>query len=247
MNNNSKYLAIILAAGKGSRLAADIPKPLYKINDIPIIDYIINSISSVANIDILTVVGLQRNQIINHIKDRSLYLVQKNQNGTGGAVLECMDYIKKYKDAFIFVGDAPFVKKEHILKMISSHQDCNAECSFLYSKFPFELPYARLIFNHKNKLTKLIESSDLNDKQKHIKDLFTSQYLFKSKLLLDTIDKIKTDNRTGEYNFTEIINLYIKKAYKINPILVDEFWSLMGVNTLNDIKMLKTYTDNDKS
>ena len=241
MSNNSRYLAIILAAGKGSRLAANTPKPLYKINNIPIIDYIINSFSSFPNIDILTVVGHQRKQIISHIKDRSLYVVQESQNGTGSAVLSCMNHIKKYKNTFIFVGDAPFVKKEHILNMISSHKDCNAECSFLYSKFPFELPYARLFFNHKNKLIKLVESSDLDDKQKHIKDLFTSQYLFKSELLLDTINQIGLDNKTGECNLTEIINIYVKNIYKINPILVDEFWTLMGINTLNDVKMLKTY------
>ena len=86
MKNKSRYLAIILAAGKGSRLSKDIPKPLYEIDGLPIIDYIIRSISVIPEIDILTVVGYRKNEVINHIKDRSLYVVQPAQNGTGDAV-----------------------------------------------------------------------------------------------------------------------------------------------------------------
>ena len=68
MNPKSNFLAIILAAGKGSRLNIRYPKPLYKINNIPIIDHIINSITSIGGIDILTVVGYQKEKIARKIK-----------------------------------------------------------------------------------------------------------------------------------------------------------------------------------
>ena len=64
--------------------------------------------------------------------------------------------------------------------MMSSHITSMADCTFLYSKFPFELPYGRLLFNKENKLIKLIESQHLNIDEKKIKNFFTSQYLFKS-------------------------------------------------------------------
>ena len=54
------------------------------------------------------------------------------------------------------------------------------------------------------------------------------------------------DNKTGEYNLTDIINIYIEKKYKISPILVNQFWRLMGINTLNDIELLKSNNRNEK-
>ena len=76
MKPQSKFLAIILAAGKGSRLNIAYPKPLYRINNISIIDHIINSINKIGKIDILTVVGYQKEKIIAQIGDRSMHVVQ---------------------------------------------------------------------------------------------------------------------------------------------------------------------------
>ena len=247
MKKEPRYLAIILAAGKGSRLSSFTPKPLYKINGLPIIDHLFNSISSVPGIDILTVVGYKKNKIISHIKNRSSYVVQEPQKGTGDAVLRCADYIKKYQNSFIFVGDTPFILSKDIVRMMSSHINSDADCSFLYSKFPFLLPYGRLLFNKKNHLIKLIESEHLIDDERVIKKLFTSQYLLKSKLLIENIKRIEADSKTGEYNLTDIINIYIEEGYKINPILIDKFWRLMGINTPEDIKILESYHRDDKS
>jgi len=244
MKNKSKYLAIILAAGKGSRLSSNIPKPLYKIDGLSIIDHLINSISSVPNIDILTVVGYEKNKLIKHIQGRSSYTVQNIQDGTGGAVLKCIDYIEKYENTFVFVGDTPFIDSKDIKKMILSHRKLKADCTFLYSEFPFKLPYARLIFNKKKQLIKLIESKHLSEEEENINSLFTSQYLFDSKLLLNNINKISSDSKTNEQNLTDIINIYIENRYRINPISINEFWNLMGINTLDDIKLLKSYNKN---
>ena len=241
MKNNSSYLAIILAAGKGTRLDASVPKPLYKVNNLPIIDHLINTFSFFSTIDILTVVGHQKDKLIEHIGDRSFYVVQQDQNGTGGAVKVCRDFIVRYKHIFIFMGDSPFVGKNNIKKMMTSHNNINADCSFLYSNFPFDLPYARLFFDKDGNLERLTEFCDLKNKDKNISTFFTSHYLFKSKLLLNEIENLGLNSATDECNLTEIINVCIKNKNIINPILVKEFWNLMGINTLDDIDQIKKY------
>ena len=241
MKNNSSYLAIILAAGKGTRLDASVLKPLYKVNNLPIIDHLINTFSFFSNIDILTVVGHQKNKLIEHIGDRSFYVVQEDQNGTGSAVKVCRDFIGRYKHIFIFMGDAPFVDKNNIKQMMLSHISVNADCSFLYSNFPFNLPYARLFFDKDKNLERLTEFCDLNNKDKDVDSFFTSHYLFKSKFLLSEIENLGLNSVTGECNLTEIINVCIKNKNIINPILIKEFWNLMGINTLDDIDQIKKY------
>tara|TARA_Y100000588_G_scaffold330116_1_gene366792 strand:+ start:150 stop:890 length:741 start_codon:yes stop_codon:yes gene_type:complete len=246
MKNKSKDLAIILAAGKGSRLNTDLAKPLFKFNSIPIIDHLINAISSLSNTDILTVVGYKKDSVINHIKDKSFHVIQSQQKGTADAVLKCADYIKKYNNIFIFVGDTPCLRSRTIKEMLIKHKKLNADCSFLYSKFPFVLPYGRLFFNSNNHLTRLVEISNLSKDEICTRNLFTSQYLFKSDILLDSIGQIEIDSKTQEYNLTEIINICIQCKYKINPIFVEKYWELMGINSIADIEQLNKIIENER-
>ena len=241
MKNNSKYLAIILAAGHGSRLDKNIPKPLYIFNNRPIIDHLIDKLNKIPNIDILTVVGYKKNLVTKHIKNRSKYIEQKVINGTAGAVKDCLDIISLYNNTFVFVGDSPLVKIQDIENMIKSHTRQTADCTFLYSKFPIKLPYARLYFDRLGKVEKIVEHSDISESSKQSQYLFTSQYLFSSKSLVKQLPRITSNINTKEYNLTEIINLYIQDNKILNPIFVKDFWTLMGINTSEDIETINNY------
>lgn len=238
MENQSSFLAIILAAGKGTRLESHAPKSLFKVNGLPIIDYLIKSLKLVGNIDLLTVVGYKKEQIISHIKSRSNYIVQNQQLGTGHATAQCKKEIAKYENVFVLVGDAPFISNKHIELMISKHSDNMADCTFLYSEFPFHLPYGRLIFNNQNRLIELVEEHKTDKMTSKIRTYFTSQYLFKSTTLIKLLDKITPDKTTDEYNLTDSINFIIKEGYKITPVLINEYWSLMGINSKKDLDLI---------
>ena len=116
-------LAIILAAGKGTRLDFDGPKPLFPIDETPMIRYIFNAFLQVPSIDLLTVVGHQSDKVIKNIQGISKYVYQKEQLGTGHAAAQCISEIQKYKNSFIFVADSPFISSNHIISMLRSHKD----------------------------------------------------------------------------------------------------------------------------
>ena len=81
-------------------------------------------------------------------------------------------------------------------------------------------------------------------------NFFMNKALEQAKLALLSeevpVGAVLVDNKTNEYNLTDIINIYIEERYRVNPILVNEFWRLMGINTLNDIELLKSYDKNEK-
>tara|TARA_Y100001970_G_scaffold287410_1_gene412019 strand:+ start:1149 stop:1877 length:729 start_codon:yes stop_codon:yes gene_type:complete len=241
MNSKSEYLAIILAAGKGSRLNTEDPKPLYKLNGLPMIDSIIESISNAQNIDILTVVGHQKTKVVEHISNRSKYAIQENTMGTGHALMQCLDFIKEYSSIFVFVGDAPLITFSLINELRDIHIKSNADCSFLYSEFPFKLPYARLIFNEDKSLRYLIESNQASIDELKVKTMFTSHYLFKTNILQEKINDLLIDEESNEYNLTDLINIYLKQGLKVSPLFTADFWKLMGVNTVEDAMFLEGY------
>ena len=139
---------------------SDVPKPMYKIMGRPMIDHIVSSIESFNDIEILVVVGYKKELITEHLGRRVNYVVQKELKGTGHAILESADHIKKYDNVFILMGDSPFINKDIISQLMIEHKKNKSDCTFLYSSFPFKMPYARLVFDQNGKLDYLVEDSN---------------------------------------------------------------------------------------
>ena len=235
MSKRSRNLAILLAAGKGTRLNFEGPKPLFPVSGRPMIQHIFDALLETGSIDILTVVGHEREQVIRNIEGLSEYVYQKDQLGTGHATAQCISQIEKYQNAFVFVADAPFISSNYITSMIDNHRKTNSDCTFLYSDFPVKLPYGRLIFNSKGELTGLVEEHNASFEIKNISTYFTSHYLFKSEILVDTLSKIAPDKLTGEYNLTESINIMLKQNCNLLPLYIEEYWNLIGINSIDDL------------
>ena len=234
-----KTLAVILAAGKGSRLNSDEPKSMYEIKGKPMIEHIVSSIESIGDIDTLVVVGHKKQYIIDYPAGRVRYVEQKELNGTGHALLVAEDCLDAYDDIFVFMGDSPFIDSSTILRMKEEHKKNNSDCTFLYSTFPFNLPYARLVFDAERKLEYLVEDSVANEKEREIKEFFTSQYLFKSSSICRNLNRLKKDKVTGEINLTDIINVFINQRMRLCPLYIDDYWRLMGINTPEDLLIVQ--------
>ena len=238
MKNN--IAALILAAGKGSRLNTQLPKPLLPVDGIPMIVRIISVLEELKNIDIKVVVGYKA-KIIKEKLNRSLTFIHQNETlGTGHAVKQATNCISEYEDIIILTADSPNINKQLITHLIRNHHISNAGCSFLTSDFPFRMPYGRVIRKQGN-VTGCIEEINANSEQLKIKELFTSHYIIKTGILLKYIDYIKPDKLTKEYNLTEIINILIKEKININPIKTNNYKSVMGINNIDDLKLMESW------
>ena len=238
MKNKYKHLGIILAAGKGNRLNYSGPKPLFKVYNKPMIDYLIDSFLELETVDLLTVVGHKKDKVIAHIEGRSKYVSQNNQLGTGHAALQCIDYIEQYKNTFIVMGDAPFVSSISLKNMLQKHSKSNSDCTFLYSKFPIKLPYGRLLFNEDGRVKRVVEEHNADAEIKKEQNYFTSQYLFKSKILIETLKKIKPDPKTKEYNLTDTINILSNDHRKLSSMFIENYRQLIGINSVDDLSFI---------
>ena len=147
-------LAIILAAGKGSRMKKNIPKPLNKVYDKPILNWIVSTFRN-CNTDIAVVINPDKKKKFNKYNNDVSFIYQKNPLGTGHAVIQAKKLIEKYNKVFVFVGDSPFITSSIIKKMLLLHNKENADCSILSSSFQKKFPYARII--RKNKRIKQLE------------------------------------------------------------------------------------------
>jgi len=240
MKNN--IATLILAAGKGSRLNAMLPKALVQVAGIPMIVRIISVLEEFKNIDIKLIVGYKAKVVKQELNSSLTYIYQNKALGTGHAVKQATNYISKYENIIILMADSPNINKKLISQLIRSHQASNAGCSFLTSEFPFRMPYGRVI-RRQGIVRGCIEEKNANSEQLKIKELFTSHYIIKSNILLEYIDYIKPDKLTKEYNLTEIINILIKQKININPIKINDYKSVMGINTIDDLKLMESWLE----
>ena len=234
IQNNS--LAIILAAGKGTRMKQSVPKPLVNVLQKPIISWIIESFKN-NNVDIGLVINPKHQIFFNQFKQSVSFIYQKEQKGTGHAVAQASDKIKDYDQVYVFVGDSPFIKMETISKMFNQHTLKNNDVTILSSIFEErKFPYARIVRDNNNNLVKIVEEIDASDKELQINELFCSHYLFKSKILSYFLNQLKQNSKTGEIYFTDILNHIIVDKKNIGSIIVDDWKELVGLNSKQDIK-----------
>ena len=157
-HQNSNILAIILAAGKGTRMKRKIPKPLVNVNGKPIISWIIDSFTR-WGIDIALVINPEHEILFQPYKKYVKIIHQKDQLGTAHAVIQAYDTIEGYDNSFVFVGDSPFVGYKLVRRMLDEHTQKGSDLTILSSVFEERsFPYARIVRDEKENI---IKQSDL--------------------------------------------------------------------------------------
>ena len=230
---------IIPAAGKGSRLqkvGGDIPKAMISIGDRPMLEYVLDNVSFAKDKDICIVVGCGKEKIIEHFGNRFIYVEQKQQLGTGHAVMECANEFKDYDgDVLITFGDMPLFRKEEMLAMCSQHQQNDADCTIMTAENPSLELWARIVRDQNGRFCKIVEGKDCTPEQATIKELFSGVMVFDSKALFKTLPKVGCANVQKEYYLTEVLELMVNDGLKVDTYFTKDGDDLRGINTPEDL------------
>jgi UDP-N-acetylglucosamine diphosphorylase/glucosamine-1-phosphate N-acetyltransferase len=235
-------LALILAAGKGTRMKSDLPKPLVPFMDKPIVLHLIEAFQKANFRDIALVVGHQADLVQNAIGKQVHYVLQSEQKGTAHAVLQAQNLQNwQNTDIFVFVGDSPLISFATIQNLYQHHHQTQAACTFLTANFPIDLPYGRVIRNPEGKVIKCVEERNCTPEQLKIKELITSHYIFKADILFQHLPQIKPDSLSQEYYLTDIIEIFLQNNLLVEAMPIAEYWELVGLNTPDDIAWANQY------
>lgn len=234
--NQSSSLAIVLAAGKGTRMNQKIPKPLVPISGNPIILWIVKSFAD-NDIDTAIVINPKDKKFFKSF-DKDVKLVfQEKQKGTGHAVLQALKLISLYKYTYVFVGDSPFIGADIISDLYTEHIKSNSDITILTSVFnDKKFPYARIVRNSKTDIIKVVEEISANEQEKQVDELFGSHYLFKSKILIKYLTQLKPNKINGEVYLTDILNEIIADDLNIKSLKITDWRKLVGLNSMKDIE-----------
>ena len=229
-------IAIILAAGKGTRMRSDLPKPVVPLAGKPIVQYITDSFKKAGVKDIALIVGYKSDVVKKTLGENYIYVEQKEQKGTAHAILQARDKIDwRGKDVFVFVGDSPLITDETISGLLSYHRNTGADCTFLTSNFKMSLPYARVIKDKDGHLVRCVEEKNASREELEVTELLSSHFIFKGDLLFNHIGEIKPDPDNGELYLTDILDIFLSRGYKVETLQIEGYEELVGLNTPEEV------------
>ena len=228
--SNNRY-AVILAAGKGTRMQSKLYKVLHKVCDRTMVELVLDSLSDLEMQEVITVVGHGAERVKEVLGDRTKFVLQAEQLGTAHAVKVARDELKdKEGTTIVMYGDTPLIRPETINSMLDHHENTNAKATVLTAIADDPFAYGRIIRDVNGKLVKIVEEKDATEQEKKIKEINSGIYCFDNKLLFEMLEKVKNDNNQGEYYLPDVLALIREQKEIIETYLCDDFDETFGVN-----------------
>ncbi|PKK95558.1 MAG: bifunctional UDP-N-acetylglucosamine diphosphorylase/glucosamine-1-phosphate N-acetyltransferase GlmU [Tenericutes bacterium HGW-Tenericutes-5] len=226
--------AIILAAGKGTRMKTDLPKCAYPLLKKPMIAYIVEHLYKSTVIDeLITVVGHKKEVLQEILNSTVKYAVQEEQLGTGHAVLAAKDYIKDMDGyTIILPGDMPLIDASVIKEAIEEHNEFRHDLTVVSTILEEPFGYGRIIRDEAGYLNSIVEENDASKDEKKIKEINTGIYIIDNRFLIPALMKIKNKNAKNEYYLTDIVKILKDELKLVGTYLLKNSHKAMGVNDL---------------
>lgn len=231
----SELKAVILAAGKGTRMESDLPKVLHEVCGRPMVHYVIQAAKDAGAQEVICIIGYQGSLVKKKIVDVVDFVEQGEQLGTGHAVRCAADLIGTEGDTLVLCGDTPLITAETLRKLVQHHRkECNG-VTVLSAVFDDPTGYGRIIRDEEGNFLRITEDKDCTPEERKTKEINSGMYVFNTEALQASLGLLTNDNAQGEYYLTDTVALIKKAGLKVNAMAVENRDEIFGVNTKSQL------------
>jgi len=243
-NINNIY-AIVLAAGKGKRMKSVLPKVLHKLDGKALIDWVLDSLSSLKLDGMIVVTGFGRKRLIKHLNEirseQIQYAVQEELLGTADAVKCAISSLPETGTVIVLCGDVPLIRTVTLHKLLEVHKVSAAAVTVLTTILDIPAGYGRIVRNPDGTIDAIVEHRDATKEQRAIKEINSGTYIFNITDLRKEIANVTNDNVQREFYLPDVINLLRKRSKKAIPCIVDNSWEVKGINSHEQLREIEEY------
>ncbi|MDE6023968.1 MAG: NTP transferase domain-containing protein [Lachnospiraceae bacterium] len=234
----NKIKAVILAAGKGTRMNSDLPKVIHKCNGQPMAHYVIKAAQDAGALDVCVVVGYKSKDVKDAIYDVVDYVEQTEQLGTGHAVKCARDFIGTDGDTLVLCGDTPLITGKTLATLIDEHKKRANGVTVLSAIVDNPYGYGRIIRGTNGEFLKIVEQKDATDEEQAVNEINSGMYIYNSEALYAALELLNNDNAQGEYYLTDTIAIIKKTGLKVSAVAIpaESLDEIRGVNTEEQLK-----------
>jgi bifunctional UDP-N-acetylglucosamine pyrophosphorylase/glucosamine-1-phosphate N-acetyltransferase len=233
--------AVILAAGLGTRMKSSLPKILHKIFDKPIIDYVIDCAKTLDFERIFVVVNPSLNDVVEYLRKNDVEIVYQNEpKGTAHALSSALPYLNKKSDIIVLNGDTPLIKTETLHKFMDLFKSENQDIAILSFYPEREHSYGRILRDAEGNVKKIVEITDIEPDDTSIKEANSGIYIIKASAV-NLLEHVKENQNKGEFYLTDIVEIAVKRGYKVQAYPLAQEDELIGINTRYELSLAMRY------
>lgn len=223
--------AVILAAGKGTRMKSDLPKVLHRIGGRPMAGYVLRAVKEAGVSRVIMVVGHRGEMVAEEFKGEAEIVYQFPQLGTAHALLQAKDALGGFAgDILVVSGDTPLISGDTLKDLLFAHREAGAPATVLTALVADPAGYGRVVRDASGGLVKIVEERDATAAERGIKEINTGIYCFSSPGLFEKLALVKAENAQKEYYLTDLVEIYVASGQKVAACRAPRPEEIAGIN-----------------
>jgi bifunctional UDP-N-acetylglucosamine pyrophosphorylase/glucosamine-1-phosphate N-acetyltransferase len=228
--------AVIMAAGKGTRMQSELPKVCHRAADHQLVEWVVRACRDAGIERIVVVVGYGRELVRAALAGYDVeFAVQEEQLGTGHAAMQAHQVLGDEPGRmFVFNGDMPLLDVATIERLRTTHLAHDAEMTLasMVPAQPYE--YGRVIHGADGYVVDIVEERDCTPAQRVLRELNVGMYVFNRPAVWRVFAELGNANKAGEYYITDMARHCAQRGGRVVAVEVDEETGL-GVNTVEQL------------
>ena len=225
-------IALILAAGKGTRMKSRLPKVLHRVGGVPMVEQVLRTVKAAGTRRQIVVVGFGGEMVQEYLGNEAETVMQKEQLGTGHAVLQAEALLKDEQGTLLVTcGDTPLVTKDTFASLLDWHEKSGAAATILTAHMPDPTGYGRIIRDEAGQVVKIVEQKDGTPEELAVDEVNAGIYCFDLSLLWQMLHNVNNNNAQGEYYLTDIIGMLVNAGKVVSAFAAPDYKETLGVNS----------------
>lgn len=230
--------AVILAAGKGTRMKSDTPKVLHKIFEKPLLGYVLDNVKNIVS-ESFVIVGHHAEEVTNFVEknyELAKTVLQSPQLGTGHAVSMVCPELENFEgQVIILCGDTPLITEDTLKNFIETHNSLKSDLTVMSTIFDNPTNYGRIIRDKDNSLKCIIEEKDATPEEKSVKEVNAGIYCLNWEKIKPAFSQLTSNNAQGEYYLTDIIAWGKQHNLNVNAYILENSDEIYGINSRSNL------------
>jgi bifunctional UDP-N-acetylglucosamine pyrophosphorylase/glucosamine-1-phosphate N-acetyltransferase len=220
---------VILAAGQGTRMKSARPKVIHELAGKPLLQHVVDACRVLEPEQVIAVTGHGAEQVHAMVQAPGLSFVEQvEQLGTGHALAQCLEVIKKGNDVLVLFGDVPLVRTE-TMTQITEQVGAAAVCILSFvPENPFN--YGRIVRQQDGSVRAIVEHKDANQEQLGIGECFSGIMAIRGDCLRQLVTSLDNKNAQGEYYLTDVVDIAVVNGDPVSAIICEDPGEVSGIN-----------------
>ena len=225
-------VAVILAAGKGTRMKSALPKVLHAVGGQSMLRHVMTAAEQAGAKRTIVVVGFGGDQVQAEIGAAAEYVLQAEQLGTGPAMMQAQPALAGYTGTVLLLcGDTPLLTGNTLQQLVAAHQQSGAAATVLTAMPADATGYGRILRDKSGQVLGIVEQKDATPEQKQIGEINTGIYCFEAAPLFAALAGLTCNNAQQEYYLTDVLAILAQAGQRVGAVEVADFQETLGINS----------------